>query len=82
MPRDLGWSWTNIYGSSEAGLKTQECQQSLSAIYIGMNQNSINSIASIKVRPWLRVYPKIVNCTVPSQVDQWDSGANLRDQSA
>ena len=29
-----------------------------------------------------RVYPKIVNCTVPSQVDQWDSGANLRDQSA
>ena len=32
--------------------------------------------------PVLRVYPKIVNCTVPSQVDQWDSGANLRDQSA
>ena len=32
--------------------------------------------------PVLRVYPKIVKCTVPSQVDQWDSGANLRDQSA
>ena len=31
--------------AQKAGLKTQACQRSLSAIYTGRNQNSMNNIA-------------------------------------
>ena len=37
--------------AQKAGLKTQECQCNLSAIYIGRNQNGINNIAWVKVGP-------------------------------
>jgi hypothetical protein len=34
MPRDLGWSRTNIYGSPVGWIENTECQCNLSAIYI------------------------------------------------
>ena len=37
--------WAGLMAALQAGLKTQECQHNLSAIFIGINQNSINNIA-------------------------------------
>ena len=48
------------------GLKTQEYQCNLSAIFIGRNQNSIYNIAFVKVKPcpaeWRSV--DVSHCTV------------------
>ena len=62
--------------AQQAGLKTQECQRNLSAIYIGRNQNSINNIAWVKVGPCSCPFLKNIGANKPRS---WNCGMKITD---